>query len=138
MAFLSRHPFSVLIVGAGAATLAAALIFARPQYHREYESPMIDFATVRHYEPAVVRRAFAAHGVRLRYENDFAGIVVYGNTRERFAGDLHVMVGPRRGTGSWGPELEPYDERFGNVFVSYGGNDERLLRAVTAAVDDLR
>ena len=49
-----------------------------------------------------------------------------------------MMVGPRTGRGSWGPKLESYDERFGNVFVSYGGHDEGLLGRVKAAVAALR
>jgi hypothetical protein len=51
---------------------------------------------------------------------------------------LQVMVGPKTGRGSWGPKLEPYDERFDNVLVTYGGHDEALLRQVEAAVSDLR
>ena len=51
---------------------------------------------------------------------------------------LKVQVGPRTGTGSFGPELAAYDERFGNVMVTYGGSDEGLLDRVEAAVDELR
>lgn len=51
---------------------------------------------------------------------------------------LNVVVGPRTGTGSYGPELEPYDERFGNVLVTYGGEDEQLLEQIENAVDALR
>jgi hypothetical protein len=35
-------------------------------------------------------------------------------------------------------KLERYEARFGNVLVTYGGRDERLLARVQAAVDDLR
>ncbi|MEP6908945.1 MAG: hypothetical protein ABI896_00785 [Actinomycetota bacterium] len=48
------------------------------------------------------------------------------------------MVAPRTGTGSWGPKLEPYDERFGNVAVTYGGPDDDLLTRIKAAVSSLR
>jgi hypothetical protein len=41
-------------------------------------------------------------------------------------------------TGSFGPKLEPYDERFGNVMVTYGRKDERMLDRVKAAVAALR
>lgn len=51
---------------------------------------------------------------------------------------LNVVVGPRTGTGSYGPRLEPFDERFGNVLVTYGGKDERLLERIENAVDALR
>lgn len=42
------------------------------------------------------------------------------------------------GTGSWGPKLEPYDERFANILVTYGGTDEYLLARVEDAVAALR
>jgi hypothetical protein len=48
------------------------------------------------------------------------------------------MVAARRGKGSWGPKLEPYDARFGNVFVSYGGRDPALLARIKSAVSELR
>jgi len=48
------------------------------------------------------------------------------------------MIAPHNGNGSWGPKLEPYDVRFGNVFVTYGGKDKRLLERVKAAVSDIR
>lgn len=47
-------------------------------------------------------------------------------------------MGPRIGTGSFGAKLEAYDERFGNVMVTYGGHDDQLLDRVKAAVDDVR
>jgi hypothetical protein len=47
-------------------------------------------------------------------------------------------VAPSIGSGSWGPELEPYDERFDNLLVTYGGNNQRLLDEVDAAVSSLR
>ena len=48
------------------------------------------------------------------------------------------MFAPHDGKGSWGPKLERYDERFGNLFVTYGGHDTALLRRVKAAVSDIR
>jgi len=51
---------------------------------------------------------------------------------------LQVVLGPPEGSGSFGPKLEPYDERFGNVMVTYGGTDKRLLRRIEAAVSTLR
>jgi hypothetical protein len=48
------------------------------------------------------------------------------------------MLGSRNGKGSWGAKQEPYDVRFGNVFISYGGHDEALLARVRAAVAELR
>jgi hypothetical protein len=49
-----------------------------------------------------------------------------------------VHVAPRQSRASWGPEIQPYDVRFDNVLVTYGENDEDLLRRVRAAVEDLR
>ena len=51
---------------------------------------------------------------------------------------LQVAVAPRSGRGAWGLELDAYDERFDNLLVTYGGNDEALVRRVDAAVDELR
>jgi hypothetical protein len=48
------------------------------------------------------------------------------------------MVAARRGSGSWGPKLDAYDVRFGNVLVTYGGRDHALLRRIESAVSDLR
>ena len=138
---LARHAISVALVATALALTAAVFLLARPQYER-YPSgggEMIDFSEVRHYAPASVREAFAAHGVPLRTRSVFSGLVTLGTPRgARTADALQVVVGPRTGTGSFGPELEPYDERFGNVLVTYGGTDERLLDRVEAAVDDLR
>jgi hypothetical protein len=65
--------------------------------------------------------------------------MVLSNERAPLEADaLQVMIGPPKGRGSWGPKLEPYDERFGNVLVTYGGEDEQLLRRVKAAVSALR
>jgi hypothetical protein len=66
-------------------------------------------------------------------------MVILSTTPDRLTADaLNVVVGPRAGRGSYGPELESYDERFGNVLVTYGGGDKRLLDRVKAAVDVLR
>ncbi|MBA3383980.1 MAG: hypothetical protein H0T20_04915 [Actinobacteria bacterium] len=67
------------------------------------------------------------------------GMLILNTTPLHSTADaLNVVVGPRTGTGSYGPELELYDERFGNVLLTYGGEDERLLGGVEAAVDALR
>jgi hypothetical protein len=51
---------------------------------------------------------------------------------------LQVVVAPRSGTGGWGPRLEAYDRRLDNVLVTYGGEDERLIAELDAAVSSLR
>lgn len=136
MRLVLRHPAPFLLVLSACATVAAVFAFARPAYHPN-ESKTIDFSAVRHYSPAVVRGAFADQGIQLRESTAFE-ITVLSQGRNPRADDLQVMVAPRTGTGSWGPKLEPYDERFGNVAVTYGGGDEQLLAEVKAAVSTLR
>lgn len=140
MAFPLRHPISLLVVLGAFAATAAVFAFARPEYHPPNESKMIDFAKVHYYSPGAVRSAFAQHGIRL-YAGAAPGkgMVWFGTGRPPFpAASLQVMVGSRRGKASWGAKLEPYDVRFGNVFVSYGGRDRRLLTRAKAAVAELR
>lgn len=133
-----RHPAPFLVVLSACATLAAVFAFARPAYHPKYESKTIDFSQVRHYSPDVVRSAFANEGIQLRVSSRFYGITMFSRVAVPDADALQVMVGPRTGKASWGPKLEPYDERFGNVAVTYGGRDERLLAGVKTAVSTLR
>ena len=133
-----RHPAPSVLVLSVCAMLAAVFAFARPTYHPKYESKMIDFSQVRHYSPDAVRSAFAAEGIRLQQSSRFFGITTFSRVAVPDADALQVLVGPRTGTASWGPKLEPYDERFGNVYVSYGGTDERLLSEVEAAVSGLK
>jgi hypothetical protein len=137
MTFLPRLSVSILVVvGATLATLAI-FTFARPQYHPRYESKMIDFSEQNYLSPDTVRRAFAKHGIRLKSSPAFE-FTLLNIPRAAQADDLQVVVGPRTGTGSFGPKLESYDNRFENVMVTYGGHDEQLLREVKAAVSSLR
>jgi hypothetical protein len=62
---------------------------------------------------------------------------VLNTRRAAQADDLQVVVGPRTSTGSFGPKLESYDNRFENVMVTYGGDNEQLLQKVKAAVASL-
>lgn len=100
---------------------------------------MIDFSKQRYYSPNEVRGAFASHGIRLRRGLESAGWWWLSNEPKPWpTGALEVVIAPRDGKGSWGAKYEPYDARFGNVFVTYGGADEDLLQRVKAAVSDLR
>jgi len=137
MRLVLRYPAPFLVVLSACATIAAVFAFARPAYGPTNEERMIDFAAVRYYSPALVRSAFADQGVQLRESRAFE-ITVLTQSRNPRADDLQVMVAPRTGTGSWGPKLERYDERFGNVAVTYGGRDEQLLARVQTAVSALR
>jgi uncharacterized membrane protein len=137
MASLQRYAVSILVVvGATLATLAVFSL-ARPQYHRQYESKMIDFSRRNYLSPDTVRRAFAQQGIRLKSSSAFE-FTLLNIPRAVQADDLQVVVGPRAGTGSFGPKLESYDNRFENVMVTYGGHDDQLLREVKAAVSSLR
>lgn len=138
MRLVLRYPAPFLVVLSACATLAAVFAFARPAYHPKYESATIDFSQVHHYSPEVVRDEFGQQGIRLRVASHFFGITMLARVAVPDADALQVMVGPRTGKASWGPELEPYDERFGNVAVTYGGSDERLLAGVKTAVSALR
>jgi hypothetical protein len=138
MRLVTRHPAPFLVVLSACATVAAVFAFARPAYHPKGESKTIDFSTVRHYSPDAVRNAFAGQGIQLRVNSHFYGITLFSRVAVPDADALQVMVGPRAGKASWGPKLEPYDERFGNVYVSYGGDDTQLLAGVKTAVSTLR
>lgn len=124
---------------AALAAFAAVFMFARPAYHAQYESKMIDFSSEHYYSPSVVRRSFAGHGITLHPGDRSGGLTWLSSAPLPFPADsLQVMIAERNGRASWGPKLQPYDERFGNVLVTYGGNDERLLERVKAAVAALR
>jgi hypothetical protein len=138
MRLVLRHPAPFLVVLSACATIAAVFAFARPAYGPKNEERMIDFSTVRYYSPGTIRNTFATEGIELQVNSRFYGITMFSRVAIPDADALQVMVGPRTGKASWGPKLEPYDERFGNVFVTYGGRDEQLLARVKTAVSALR
>jgi hypothetical protein len=137
MAFLPRYSVSILVVGGATLATFALFTFARPQYQPRYESKMIDFSKQNYLSPDTVRVAFGKQGIRLLTSSVF-DLTLLRMPRAVQADDLHVVVGPRTGTGSFGPKLESYDNRFDNVMVTYGGHDEQLLQEVKAAVSSLR
>ena len=139
MAFALRHPLTLLVVLVALLTAAGVFVFARPEYQPEDESELIDFSKQHYYSPSSVRQAFATEGIRLREASRVGGMIILSTSPDRLTADaLNVVVGPRTGRGSYGPRLESYDERFGNVLVTYGGEEERVLDRVKAAVDVLR
>jgi hypothetical protein len=140
MPFVVRYPVAVAVLTIAFLATAGVFVFARPAYHRQYESKMIDFSKERHYDRGAVRAAFAAHGIELyAAEGPVRGSSWFANRPAPWPADaLQVIVMPATGKGSFGPKLERYDERFGNVIVTYGGHDEELLDRVEATVDRLR
>jgi hypothetical protein len=140
MAFLPRYSLSILVILAATLATFAVFTFARPEYHPRYESKLIDFSTQDYYSPAEVRQAFSAHGVKLRQVAGPApGFLLLSNAPAPWTADvLQIVIAPHNGKGSFGPKLEPYDERFGNIMVTYGRKDEWMLDRVKAAVSALR
>jgi hypothetical protein len=137
MEFALRHTWSIVLLLVALAATASVFTFARPEYHPQYESKMIDFSKQHYYAPSSVRRAFTAQGIALHTTKTF-DFTVLSTTRRLHADDLQILVGPRKGEGSFGPKLEAYDERFGNVAVMYGRDDKQLLERIQAAVSRLR
>jgi hypothetical protein len=139
MSFVARHVAAILIVLAACLAALGVFAFARPQYHPLYESKMMDFSKQYYYDAGTVRRAFTARHIELYAgEKPAVGTATFSSDPAFHADAVQVIVGPRTGTGSFGPKLESYDERFGNVMVTYGGHDEHVLGRVKAAVNDLR
>lgn len=127
-----------LLVCVALVATAGVFTFAKPVYHPPNESKTIDFSKTDYFSPRLVRSAFARHGIVLTGITQ-AGFALLSNKKPPWpAASLQLAVAPHDGKGSWGSKLEPYDERFGNVFVTYGGHDEKLLRRVKAAVADIR
>jgi hypothetical protein len=138
--FLPRYSVSIMVILAATTATFAVFTFARPEYHPRYESKKIDFSTQDYHSPADVRQAFSTHGIKLRgVDSPAPGFLWLSNSPPPWPADaLQVLIAPHNGKGSWGPRLEPYDERFGNVMVTYGRKDERMLDRVKAAVSALR
>ena len=137
MALALGYRISILFVLAALLGTSGLLVLARPEYHPRYESKMIDFSKQHYMSPRLVRQTFAAHGIRLYKGADAWSVAVFSGSPKFTADALSVNVGPRTGTGSFGPKLEPYDERFGNVLVTYGGHDKQFLERIKAALTDL-
>jgi hypothetical protein len=133
---LLRSPVIVLAICAAAVGTVGVFTFAKPDYRAGYEREPI--SSREYHSPESVRRAFQAHGVDLRHRTNFSGVRGMSDDRTWQATDLQVHVAPREGRVDWGLKLQPYDVRFDNVLVTYGENDQELLRRVQAAVADLR
>lgn len=142
MAFVLRYPISLVIVLAALAAMTAVFVFARPQY-RTPDQRIVDLNRVHPFSPAVVRRTFAAQGIRLRYSNEEqrgSGPLWLSTTPPPVpVGGLYVIFAGDSGTVSWGPKPSgEYDQPVGNLDVHYGGNNPSTIAALKAAVAGLR
>jgi hypothetical protein len=139
MSLILRYPISLVLVLAALAGTAAVFTVARPQFRSADGSEMVDFSKRTYRSLETVQSAFAAEGIQVRVVGRFNGFITLSNGSAPVQADaLQVVVAPKSGNGSWGPRLEPYDERFDNLLVTYGGKDERLLARVKSAVSALR
>jgi hypothetical protein len=138
MRFAFRHLAGALLICTALVGTAGVFTFAKPVYSPPNASKTIDFSKTDYFSPRLVHAAFARHGIVLRgIKQD--GFELLSNRKPPWpAASLQLAIAPRHGKGSWGSKLETYDERFGNVFITYGGHDENLLRRVEAAVADIR
>jgi hypothetical protein len=140
MRLVARHPVSLVIVLAAFAAVAAVFTFARPQYHRPYESKMTNLAEQDYISPKTVRAAFAREGLALRYlsATNLTVLSDVPSAEQGHPGKVVVVVGGRTGMIGLGPELDPYDERFDNVLVTYDGTNGATVDRVKAAVAALK
>ena len=141
MRLLNRSPALVGFVCA-AAGAAAVVVFAHPQLASDLTSEpgteMVDLAEKDYISPATARAAFAAEGLPLAYTTSVGlpPLLILSNSppATSTAEKLVAPVGARTGRVGFGGKFTPYDERFENVVVTYGGDDEAVLTRITAAV----
>jgi len=135
MALVLRYWVSLAVVLIAMAATACFLAFGLPRTPTPNER-RVDLSRVYYYSPALVRRTFAAHGIRLRYGYTVASdLQVLSITPHSDV--LSVDVGGRTGQVSWGPK-HAYDQTLGNLDIRYDGTNPNALAAVKAAVADLR
>jgi hypothetical protein len=140
MALAVRYRFTLAIVLAAVAATAGFLAFGLPRKNAPNQRT-VDLAHVHQYSPAVVRRTFAEHGIRLRYASDPGVMPIWLSATPLPVpvGGLYVNVVEGMRSVSWGPKpAHQYDQPVGNVLVHYGGSDPATLAAVKAAVAALR
>ena len=147
MTWLIRHSISVSVVAVALVVVGAVFTFARPGYHPTSSTTTVYMTSQDHYTVEQVERAFASHAIRLgemsHDGNTKHGLIILGPARRGkpapsaftvtlFGTESKVMFGP--------DNAMTYNERFGNVDVSYGypNPDEALLGRIKAAVTDLR
>ncbi len=138
---MTRYAVSLVVLLVAFLTVGGVLVLARPEYRDANESEMIELAERAFVAPTAVRSAFAAEGVRLPYRSRFARLTMFSSVppaRQGQLGKVIVVVGPRTGRISFGPEVASYDERFENVLVTYDGTDDAVVDRLDAAVEALK
>lgn len=118
--------------------LAAAGVFFA--FGRSRDGRTVDLSAVHYYSPAVVRNAFGAHGIQLRYASapDVSPGWLSAIQLPVPTTALYVMVGARTGRVDWGRKPSGFDQPVGNLLVHYGGGNATTLAEVKAAVGALR
>jgi hypothetical protein len=146
MSWLTRHVLSLGVLVFSLAIVGFVFTFARPGYRPTSSTTTVDMANQDHYTVAQVERVFDAHAIRLEVMNHNGdakhGVVFLARPRRGrlaqtflvtlFGTEAEVMFGPASTT--------TYDERFGNVDVSYGipHPNAAFLARIKAAVADLQ
>jgi membrane-bound lytic murein transglycosylase B len=146
MSWLTRHVLSLGVLVFALAIVGTVFTFARPEYRPVSNTTTVDMARQHQYTVAQIERAFATHAIPLAVINRNGdakhGAVFLARPRRgplaptflvtRFGPEAKVMFGPASTT--------TYEERFGNVDVSYGmpHPNAALLARIKAAVADLR
>jgi hypothetical protein len=146
MSALVRRRTPAFVVAIALTATAAVFAFARPSSER-YEGETLDMRNEHVYSLAEVRRAFARHGLPLRYDANLRalprGVATLGSTPRRTwtVDAFYVYYAGAEATVDWGdPAFAEgrYEERFGNLLVHDGGNDASVRARVEAAVAELR
>jgi len=137
MELVLRYRLTLAIVLVAVAATGGFLLFGLPRSTTPNAANQraVDLAHVRRYSPALVRRVFAEHGIRLRYGIAHQYVVWLTSVRPPVpTSGLYVLVATGRGA-SWGPKpAGEYDQPAGNLLVHYGGSNPATLAAVKAAV----
>jgi hypothetical protein len=109
-------------------------------FGRSHDGRTVDLSTVHYYSPAVVLKAFDAHGIQLRYASAPGVSPRWLSTTAlpAPASAMYVMVGARTGRVDWGRKPSGFDQPVGNLLVHYGGSNATTLAEVKAAVGALR
>jgi hypothetical protein len=146
MSWLTRHVLSLGVIVFSLAIVGTVFTFARPQYRPTSYYATVDMAHRDHYTVAQIEHVFGAHAIPLQVMNHTGnakhGLIFLARPRRgRLAPTFLVTVFGTEAKVSFGPaSTTTYDERFGNVDVSYGNPhpNEALLDRIKAAVADLQ